>query len=97
MGYWLFCVTGDRDEVGELSSEDIFRFRSIQGFWGIERDAANVNNVKEGDHILFYVGAPKMAFGGTAIIEMPRVELHEARSIELRELVHVSRDTLVVS
>ena len=46
MGYWLFCVTGDRDEVGELSSEDIFRFRSIQGFWGIERDAANVNNIK---------------------------------------------------
>ena len=83
MGYWLFCVTGDRDEVGELSSEDIFRFRSIQGFWGVERDAANVNNVKEGDQILFYVGAPKMAFGGTAIIEMPRVELHEARSIEL--------------
>ena len=85
MGDWLFCVTGDRDEVGELSSEDISASALFKGFWGVERDAANVNNVKEGDQILFYVGAPKMAFGRTAIIEMPCVELHEARSIELAE------------
>jgi hypothetical protein len=83
MAYWLFCVVGDQDDVGKLSSEDIFRFRSIQQFWGVERDAANVKNVNAGDHVLFYVGAPKKAFGGTAIIKKSRVELDEAKSAEL--------------
>lgn len=66
MSSWIFIVTTQPTNQGQVSGEEIFRTRMRDEFWGLEAKTPNRNNLKEGDDVVFYLGAPLMVFAGVA-------------------------------
>ena len=90
--YWIFKV---QDEVGGLFGRRafaIFDHRAGERFWGIReynqkgKLEAHVNELKEGDHVIFYlVEKGKSRFVGTSVLASGYQMLDEEKE---KELVH---------
>jgi hypothetical protein len=62
MGSWVFSVVKDKS----YAARQKFEIRMGDRFWGLSDKARNVKNIHTGDEVIFYIGSPEQAFGGTA-------------------------------
>lgn len=68
MNYWIFTVTGHKVGKETFTSDEIFKQRMKDAFWGIGWNTPNRKNLTKGDGIIYYIGLPKKVFAGTAIL-----------------------------
>ena len=73
--YWIFNVKDDKNEKYRNNGREIYNHRMLEGFWGIQeynsdgRKAANVNSLKLGDKVVYYlIGESGKQFLGTAVL-----------------------------
>jgi EVE domain len=78
--HWIFVVT-NHEEHG-LTAGDILRQRVQDSFWGLGEKTPNRKSLAAGDSILFYLGSPRKAFVGTAILSGPSYQLSQEESEE---------------
>jgi predicted RNA-binding protein len=83
MRYWIFTVTGQKADGRNYSSEEIFKQRMQDKFWGIGEKTPNKTHLRKGDKVVFYIGIPTKAFGGTATLASDLFELDERQKAEL--------------
>ncbi len=75
VNYWIFKVTDDENEQFSKKGISIYSHRMGESFWGIKGTkengsrAANVDYLRKGDAVVFYlVGEGGRCFLGTAIL-----------------------------
>jgi predicted RNA-binding protein len=83
MSYWIFTVTGRKADGKFYPATEIFNQRMQDKFWGIGEKTPNKAHLREGDKIVFYIGIPTKAFGGTATLASAVFELDEKKKTEL--------------
>jgi len=66
MANWIFIATDHRTE--NLTGRQVLELRVADAFWGLGERTPNRKALKEGDRILFYVGAPECAIAATATL-----------------------------
>lgn len=59
-------MTPHKENGETLSAEEIFRTRVEDRFFGFGERTPNRSRLKKGDKVVFYIGRPKMMFGGSA-------------------------------
>lgn len=68
MNYWFFTVTQKRSEGAVIAAEEILKQRLADGFWGLGERTPNRRSLQKGDQVVFYLGAPFMAFAASATL-----------------------------
>lgn len=67
MNYWMFVV----------NTQEIFDQRMEDEFWGLGEKIRYRKQLKEGDHVVFYIRTPIQAFVGTASLTSPFLKLNQ--------------------
>jgi len=84
--YWIFTVVDRRIGKEKKKGIEIYRQRMSDSFWGIEEKAQNRMWIREGDHVVFYLGrSDGKKFLGTCTLASNYCELNEN---ERRRLHH---------
>lgn len=73
--YWIFNVKDDQNEKYQKKGIAIYNHRMHENFWGLReyisngRKAANIDSLKDGDNVVFYlIGNEGHRFLGTCIL-----------------------------
>ncbi len=77
VNYWIFIVTGQKVGKDTCSARDLFEQRMKDAFWGLGEKTPNRRNIKSGDKVVFYIGAPEQAFAGSALLVTSSFKLNE--------------------
>jgi hypothetical protein len=83
MNYWIFTVAPYKSGSEYYSARQIYERRMEDRFWGLGARTAHRKNVREGDQVVFYVGRPDCAFGGTARLASDSVTLTAEQQSDL--------------
>jgi hypothetical protein len=75
MNFWIFVVTPKAEGSESYTARQIYNLRMKDGFWGLGEATRNRKNIRAGDQVIFYIGGPERAFGGTARLASDSFEL----------------------
>jgi hypothetical protein len=77
MKHWIFIVTTHTVDGEILTSDEIFRQRMADKFWGLGEETRNRGSIRKGDQVVFYVGLPSKIFAGSAVLSTDSWKLSE--------------------
>jgi len=77
MNYWFFTTTQKKIGSDTITADKILQQRIADGFWGLGEKTPNRRSLQKGDKVVFYQGAPSMAFAASATLASESFALSE--------------------